>query len=372
MALTASLGAVGAAAGVPAPASAVVRSGSASPAPVASSSAGGSGSSNATFGLGPARGGKLDGRINYGYVLPPGGVVHDQVAVVNVGASPLTLNIYAADALNTPTGSLALQPGFVKPADSAQWVRIATPGNKGYVVVPARTAKGPSVVYLPFTLVVPKGAVVGDHLAGLVASLVSKGQTAGDRAAEVKLEQRVGVRLSVRVAGELRPSLVVEGVSASYRGSLDPVGTGTVTVTYTVRNTGNVRLGGRPSIDVHALVGPSATAAGLADIPLLLPGFSATVTSTVTGVRPWGYETAEVTVVPLAAVGDADPVPAPVSGSTRFWAMPWTLLALLVLLAIIAGLLLRRRSRPAPPPSVASSGPALAGVGASHTSRELT
>jgi hypothetical protein len=247
-------------------------------------------------------------------------------------------------------------------------VSFKTPTGKGYVVVPARTAKGPSTVIIPFTVRVPENAPVGDHLSGLVASLVSQGRTPGDRSANVNLEQRIAVRVSTRVAGVLQARLEVDDVSAAYVGSLNPVGRGTTTVTYTVHNAGNVRLGGKPSINVHGLFGPSFSPSELPDIPLLLPGYSATVTVEVPDVIPLVSMSADVSVVALSAVGDANPASDTATASAHFWAVPWTLLALLLALILaVAWWLRRRRNTPRDPgrrsdESTFAGGPASVGL----------
>lgn len=300
-------------------------------------------SGNATFGLGPATKGKVDQRSNFSLLQPRGGTVNDEIAVVNLGTKPLTLNIYAADAVNGTDGALTLQPGSAKPTDSASWVSFTTPTGKGYVVVPARTAKGPSTVIIPFTVRVPKNAAVGDHLSGLVASLVSQGSTPGDRSANVNLEQRIAIRVATRVAGVLESRLEVDDLAAVYLGSLSPVGRGTTTVTFTVRNAGNVRLGGKPSINVHGLFGPSFGPSATPDVPLLLPGYSATVTVEVPDAIPLISMSADVSVVALAAVGDANPASGTATASGHFWAVPWTLIALVLLLVGLLALWWRRR-----------------------------
>jgi len=158
------------------------------------------------------------------------------------------------------------------------------------------------------------------------------------------------VRLAVRVAGQLKPELTIENLSASYAGSLNPLETGTATLTYTVRNTGNIRLGGAQAIAIGSLFGGNVQAENVPDIPLLLPGGSATVTIPVPGVRPLGLMTATVHVAPLAAAGDANPEASVATATVQFWAMPWILLAILLLLILLILLLIRRRRRREPEP----------------------
>ena len=315
------------------------------PSPSGSSGADAAGKPVVTFGIGPSRNHQIDRRPNYNMLSPKGGAVSDEVAVVNLTYQPLTLNLYAADGLNADDGSLTLQPGYVKPKDAAAWVTFGGRGSKGFITLAPREK-----AYVPFVVRIPKSAYVGDHLAGIVASLVSEGSTPGERGTNVKLEQRVGIRLGVRVAGVLKPELEVKDLTADYAGTLSPFGKGSVTVTYTVTNKGNVRLGGMQEVSVHGLIGPTATAGDLVNVPMLLPGNSAKVSVTVPDVMPVGYETVDVSINGLAVAGDADPAVEVASASTNFWAIPWTLLAILLGLAAIGASVLRfRRSSSLPP-----------------------
>lgn len=294
-----------------------------------------------TFGIGPASKGKVDRRPNFNILLTKGASTKDQVALVNVTYKPLTLNLYAADAVNTADGQLSLQAASEDPKDVASWVTFKTPTGKPYVVIKPR-----STVIVPFTVTAPKDTYVGDHLAGVVASTVTRGQTPGDRTTDVEFEQRIAVRLAVRIAGELAPSLAVENVTASYAGTLNPFAAGTATVSYTVHNTGNVRLGGQQKVTLAGLVGAGVTATGLPDVPMLLPGSTATVTVPLTDVRPLGPMTATVEVVPLAVAGDANPPSQVASSSVVVWAVPWLLLAVILVLVLLLLAFLRvRRSR---------------------------
>jgi hypothetical protein len=294
-----------------------------------------------TFGIGPASKGKVDRRPNFNLLLTKGSSTSDEVALVNLTYKPITLNLYASDAVNTPDGQLSLKAADDEAQDVAKWVTFKTPTGKGYVVVKPR-----STLVVPFTVKVPKDTYVGDHLAGVVASTVTRGQTPGDRTTDVQFEQRIAVRLGVRVAGELAPSLTIENVTASYAGTLNPFGSGTATITYNVHNTGNVRLGGKQKVTVAGLVGSAAVADTVADVPMLLPGSTATVTVPVSDVRPLGPMTATVEIIPLAVAGDANPDAQVATSSVVIWAVPWLLVALIVLLVLVVLVLMRvRRSR---------------------------
>lgn len=290
-----------------------------------------------TFGVQPSSAKKPDARPNFSYGVTPGAAVRDYIAVWNYGNEPLTLNVYAADAINTAQGGFDLLAGGVTSKDAGAWVKV----GKSRVTIPRR-----SKVIVPFTLTVPATVTPGDHVAGIVASLAGvRTDKKGDR---VKVDQRVGARVYVRVAGELKPQLTVEGVHTSYHGTANPFGSGSATITYTVRNIGNVRLGARQIVSVRNLFGGTAKITGVEDMAELLPGTALTFTAKATGVLPTVRDTATVQVDPVSVRGDIKhPVLPRVTRTQGFWAVPWIWVAV-VLAAAVAVLVVRLRRRPSP------------------------
>jgi hypothetical protein len=317
----------------------------ASPSPKPSSSAGSSTSkgvapsTKATYGLGPASATAVDGRPRFKWSAGPGGTLSDHVAVVNVGSTPLTLDLYARDAINQPDGSLGLQTKAAKPTDAGAWITLEIPHGASTVTVPAR-----STVIVPVSLVVPRNASPGDHTGGIIVSLTAASTSTGKQVVTPNLEQRVAVPVAIRIAGVLQPKLSVQSLGASYGQTLNPVGGGHATVTYKVVNTGNVNLGGHEAVSISGLFG-STVHAKAPDVPVLLPGNSIIESVPVHGVLPEFLMSARVTITPLAASGDVDPGLIATSGGKRFWAVPWLLLGIIALL--LAGWRqLRRRKRP--------------------------
>ncbi|WP_336705984.1 WxL protein peptidoglycan domain-containing protein [Oerskovia sp. USHLN155] len=272
-------------------------------------------------------------------VLDPGATVTDELVVTNHGDVPLDLAVYAADAFTSPTGALDVLPAGTPSEDLGAWI---TPDA-------ARVAVGPGErVTVPFTLTVPAGATPGDHTAALVTSLVTGAGEGG-----VAVDRRLGTRVLVRVAGDLVPSAAITAVHAAYTGAWNPAGTGDAQVSYTVTNTGNVRLKGPLSATVASGVG--SVSVPLGDLPELLPGDAITLTGTVSGVAPLGWLSASVTLAPVVATpasttlpdgAASHPVPL-ATGEGHLWAVPWSALALATLLvgAVLGWRALRRRAR---------------------------
>jgi len=295
-------------------------------------------SANATFGIGPASAKGPDGRGSFYYAASPGAVLQDNVAVQNISSAPLTLDFYTADVVVGANSSADLPPKAEAPKDAGTWITLDIPGRPSTITVPARTS-----VVVPIIVRVPADASPGDHGAGIIVSLSSDART--DKGDLVKVDQRVAVRAQFRVSGTLLPKLEVEDIHASFEQTRNPFGRGDATVTYTVHNTGNVRLAGHQRVEVVGLLRASAAADPVPDLPTLLPGASVSVTAHVPSVWPQFTSTADVHIDPTAVTGDADPQLGLIDASTRFWTLPVALLVLIVLL-LIGGALWRRRSRP--------------------------
>ncbi|MEV4515527.1 DUF916 domain-containing protein [Dactylosporangium sp. NPDC049525] len=286
-----------------------------------------------SWGVAPAQNALGSGRAHFDYNADPGGTITDGLTLVNHSTRPLTLRIYASDAFTTRNGGIDVLPSGATSTDVGAWISVGTD---------TVTIEGGKSATVAFTLRVPANATPGDHSGGLVTSLVDTAATGG-----VRVEHRLGSRVYLRVSGQLSPALAVTDVHADYSGSVNPAGTGGVRITYTVKNTGNVRLSARQQITVAGPGGVLSRGTAAADLPEVLPGNSVTNTVTVHGVWPATRMTARVGLTPVAGAGIPAVRTGPVSGSATLWATPWgQLLVLLVLGAAVAGFfVVRRRQR---------------------------
>jgi hypothetical protein len=189
--------------------------------------------------------------------------------------------------------------------------------------------------------VVPANASPGDHSGGIVTSLVT------EQADGVSLDRRLGSRVYLDVSGPLTPALTVTDVRAEYQPNHNPAGGGDTRLTYTVTNTGNVRLSAHQQAKVSGPLGLFGRTVALADLPELLPGNSIIRTATIPGALPSVRVSARITLHPVAAASPQLAVPA-TSAVDRLWAWPWEqalILVLVILLALTARELRRRRKR---------------------------
>ncbi|MEU8332276.1 DUF916 domain-containing protein [Micromonospora sp. NPDC048839] len=276
-----------------------------------------------------------EARSSYSYNVNPGGAVEDAMAVANRGKAPLTLSVYAADGFTTDAGQLDLLTRDAKSVAIGAW---AKPKAGSVVIQPGKTAQ------VPFTVSVPDNATPGDYVGGILTTL-----TQADQAEGINVDRRLGIRIKLRVGGELKPNLAIEDPHVTYGGSANPFRKGDATVTYKIHNIGNAALSGQQTVSVSGPFGVLRVGAkDIAAPPELLPGESWDVTVPIADVAPAVSLAATVTLTPLLtdASGSTTSLK-PVTVTAHGWALPWMLvLALVVLVAAVVGAYLyRRRNR---------------------------
>ncbi|GAA1999001.1 WxL protein peptidoglycan domain-containing protein [Microbacterium ulmi] len=270
------------------------------------------------------------GRRNFVYTVDAGATIHDALRVTNVGASPLDLAVYAADAFTTPTGQIDLQAGTTPPVDAGLWTTV---GTTLLTLAPGQQAQ------VDFTIAVPTDAPPGDHAAGIVTSHVS-GE--GDVLA---VDRRLATRVTVRVNGELAPSAQIQDFTASYAPSWNPFEPGVARIDYRLTNTGNTLVTASDVVDAAGPFGLFGRASPATALPEVIPGSTIDVHREL-ALPPLGWITGAISVSP-EAVGLGAQLLEPTIHEFGVLAMPWTLLVVLaavLVVAAIAILLVRRRS----------------------------
>lgn len=274
-----------------------------------------------------------DGRSRFSYQVAPGQQVTDTYLVKNTGTTAQVVKVFATDAYNTEDGSYGLLDTGTAPVDGGSWVTF----DQGATVLDIPLDPGASQI-IPFTVTVPADALPGDHAAGLVISTTSiEGQILVDR--------RVATRLYVRVPGELQPALTISSIAADYNGQFNPFD-GSTDITFTVQNTGNVALGATMVAGVNTYLGIGVGEQTRQELAEMLPGSTRTITLTVTGIGQVGYLNPYVALQPTVDPDALNPGPlAQVNRDTITFAVPWLLLAALVIGLGIWGFLVLRRKR---------------------------
>jgi WxL interacting protein linking bacterial and host surfaces len=258
----------------------------------------------------------------------PGTTVEDKVVVANKTGEPLTFRLYAADAYNTARdGGFAVRTVAEKQRGVGAWARPA----RSRVTVPAH-----GKVTVPFTLRVPEGAEPGDHPGALVA--LDERIDEGDGSLALGVQRAVAARVYLRVGGPTLPAIAVEDVRVTHHQPLVPgLGDSTATISYTLRNTGNVTLNPKVELRAKGLFGRTLLARDLSRIPTeLLPRQRVHLTEPWPGAPQldWG----DVTLT--ASAQDTRE-----SGSASFFALPWLVGVVLLVVAVVGVALVIRARR---------------------------
>ncbi|WP_166880064.1 hypothetical protein [Salinibacterium sp. ZJ450] len=311
-----------------------------------------------TWGVQPGGVGGPDGRQAFDFTVAPGSVVSDLVSISNFTPSPVTFAVYPADGINdTETGAFTLSSGPTDNTDAGSWVTVQSDAADTACADPATapaaclavqegaialTLPGNSRAEVPIQISVPTNASPGDHAAGIVAAVSQRSENAEGQ--PIIVEQRVGARIYLRVDGELTPGLTVAGLVSEYTPALNPFD-GTLRVEYQLTNSGNVRVHAGQRVSVTGPFGIPLASVEAGRVEDLVPGQSVHVPLEFTGIPALLFAVATVDVVPQLA-GEATPTEV-VSQSATGWAIPWTLLLALLLIAggIWFGLRWRRRYR---------------------------
>lgn len=268
-------------------------------------------------------------RFQYGTVKP-GSTVTDHVEIVNDSAQSAAFSIYGTDGSGTTTqGALLLLAPQKKPSDIGSWVHF--PGGAPQL---STIISGGQAIVTQFTVKVPPQATPGDHTGAVVAQVAVPGKNSAGVA--VTTNYRIAVPLELRVPGALSAGLQVQSISTGFSDPLNPFGTGTATISYSVVNTGNVRQSGAQAVTVTGPFGQKVVVHP-PKLPTILPGDSIRVTAQAPGLFPFGPMTAKVDVT---AGWPTDTIPlsqsAPeVTENASLFAFPWSLLGLVLLLVAI-------------------------------------
>jgi hypothetical protein len=294
-------------------------------------------SSAATVGVrtGNASGG--DDRGAFDYEVLPKGVVQDWIAVSNYRYQPITVRLFAKDATTTAGSPFAVQQSSETPHDVGAWVVL----KKQRLTLPPR-----SEISVPFQLGVPYNATPGDHAGAIVVSLLAREPKPDG--GSIIVDHRVGMRIHLRVPGALQPRLQIEGLKVDWNGEGDVLGRGDAVVSYTVRNTGNVRMNATSDLELGRVLGLPAVSSKLPAVDDVLPGGSVFVTRTVKNVFGTGPMKPTVTLHATPVDEALSDKVQDVHESTTLQAWPWLLAAIvvgLILLLLLGGWNQRRRTR---------------------------
>lgn len=282
---------------------------------------------NSAFAVSPGTDGERPDRSAITLEVLPGQTIQDEISIFNFTDAPISFRIWSGDGYNTADGAYAIYGEDVEATDTGSWIELP---DTEVTVAPTSRAD------LPILIRVPTNAEPGDHAGGVAAVNTTPVESVDAGGAAVDVLRAVGTRIYLRVAGPLEPALEVRNIEVSSSQPLFPglTGSGDATLTYEIVNTGNLRLTPTATARVSGPFGLGERRAEPVEFRELLPGSSVVVTQDFVDVPALGRMSAEIRLTSV----DVDTV-----RTATFWAIPWTYL---VALAILAGGVWWRRRRP--------------------------
>lgn len=236
-------------------------------------------------------------RRSFEYTVDPGTQIVDSMVITNSGETSAEFLIYATDAINElETGAFGLLEREAEPTDAGAWITMASD---------ALTIEPGTQAIVPFNLLVPSDATPGEHVAGVIAAVITAGSSDG---AAVELEQRVGARVYLTVSGAIEAGVEIEGLTSGFNPEFNPFAPGNVDLSYTLRNSGNLRVDVAQTITVNGPFGIQIAQLTPEPVTELLPRQSVRVDSNIPAVLALFLSFSTVTVTPGAVgTGGAQP-----------------------------------------------------------------
>lgn len=199
--------------------------------------------------------------------LAPGGTAAAAAVLENLTGRRQVVELGTADATTTEDGVFTLAGAGEAPAGVGAWIA----GPRGRLTLAPHESRT-----IRFRVRVPRDAPPGDHSGGLVVQSASAASASGGEGVAVRVVERVGLRVYVRVAGRRDETLVVEDLAARVTGGASGVREALglpdgVDVSFAVRHAGNVRFERLAGV-VELRRGGEVAARRPLDLGTLLPG----------------------------------------------------------------------------------------------------
>ncbi|MDR1188621.1 MAG: hypothetical protein LBK95_14415 [Bifidobacteriaceae bacterium] len=276
----------------------------------------------------------------------PGARLSDVMVIDNVSREAVTVAIYGQEAVLTADGKYSAPPGRAEQGSFGLWI---SPSVESITVEPYSTGE------VPFTIEIPEAATPGDYDGAIFTSYLQPQEQDGET---VMVDMRVGVRVHLRVSGDLNPALKVDSLKVERTNPWWNPLPCDVYASFRVTNVGNVRVTAKAVSDVAAnyLFG-KVNKTGLGDVstPELLPGSSVVFSTGEPGPEDawaqgpriegiWGFGKQTYTVYLVNGKVPNSEQTAPTAQATvTVWLIPWIPLVLLVALLVWLFRLIIRR-----------------------------
>ena len=256
------------------------------------------------------------------YSLQPGEIKEDAIELANLTKKQVSLDIYTVDALTTKEGAFALRNKNEPKKDTGAWIALST----------NEVNLGPQEVkVIPFTVVVPANADVGDHAGGIVVVQKESSQQTIDQQFGVNVVTRVGVRIYANIPGEIIRQLRITNFIIEKRENQRMF-------ILELTNQGNVRLEPEGELMVKNIFGKEIFDSVIEKRGEIFPK------DTISKEIPWRSKFYQIG----RFVAQSNIIYGPglaVSRYLIFWIIPWWLIAIIIIVLLIIIYLLNKKYR---------------------------
>ncbi len=173
------------------------------------------------------------------HTLEPGAVQEEGILLVNNTAEQKTLSVYGVDSVVSSGGAFACRQMAEPKEGVGSWIELA----KSEVTLDSGTSE-----IVPFTIVVPQNAGVGEHN-GCIVIQEKKEKIEGQTG--ITLSFRTGLRVAITIPGELERKLEVVGFTVTKRDD------GSFLLHPLVKNLGNVSIDADVIVTTRYFFGPT-------------------------------------------------------------------------------------------------------------------
>lgn len=140
------------------------------------------------------------------YNLDAGQAQEDGVLLINDRDQAVRVEVYAVDAQTTSQGGFAPNPKEVVPEGVGAWVKL----SERFFDIEAHSTK-----IIPFTITIPEKVDVGDHM-GAILIQEAPPESASGEGTRVEIVTRIGARIYEKVPGEEIRKLKINAIDWTY------------------------------------------------------------------------------------------------------------------------------------------------------------
>ncbi len=245
----------------------------------------------------------------------------EQLVLENTSETVQNVRIYAADAISSSNGGIALKERLDKKTGLAKWITLDSPEDI--------SLKPGEKRHIEFKLEVPIFSESNEEMAGIVAERAAPLESGDNQQFQINIISRAAILVSQRLPGPAieRLKIVNFDQADSKRNKV---------FNLTLKNTGNIHVKPTVKIQIYDMLGRKSDSIEIGQMPTIFPRLVGQASREWKNTPVIGYYTAEVTVAYGKNKSEKNRIPILI--------FPWWVLPILLTLWVIARQQRKRRA----------------------------